>query len=188
MRREEIREKERKFLETLQKLQEKDVRYLIAKHRSLLPRHAVVGSFARVQNLIFDVIEGVEYFIVVSPKGSIIGLIKDSDLIYLLLAGETRYSTFPPMAKLAIRRHRVPIEEAAKFLAEEVMRKGPATIKPDEKVWELLELMRRNRAHTIIIINEEERPLAVIDEETFLRIIKEELEGVIKGEKSSGYS
>ena len=181
MRREEIRERERRFLETLQELQEKDVKYLIVKHRSLLPRHAVVGSVARVQNLIFDVIEGVEYFVVVSPKGSIIGLIKDSDLIYLLLAGETHYSTFPPMAKLAIRRHKIPIEEAAKFIAEEVMRKGPPLVTIEEKIRELLELMRRNRAHTIIIVDEKERPLAVVDEETFLKIVKKELEEVMKG-------
>ncbi|RLG79232.1 MAG: hypothetical protein DRO10_00715 [Thermoprotei archaeon] len=175
MGREKFEEMEKVFFAVLEKLQERGIGEIIKKHKDLLPRHIIVGEVARVRDLIISAFDGVEYFIVMSRKGKIVGLIKDTDLIYLLLAGETHYTTFPPMDKLSIRRERIPIDVATQFVAEEVMRKNPILLEEADLVVDLLHHMRMSRSHAIIVVDEKGKPIAVMDEHTFLKLMKEEM-------------
>jgi len=187
MKKEEIEVLEETFLNVLQELQEERVREILERHKALLPRFIVINSFAHVKSLIHYAFGNVKYFVVVASEGRrISGLIKVADLIYLLLAGASRYSTFSGVSRIGILWKEIPIDEALKLIAEEVMRWGPSVAHPEDSVRELLKLMWDSRAHAVIIIDEEGMPISVIDEDIMFDIVRRELNKALRMREQSG--
>jgi predicted transcriptional regulator len=185
MKKEEIVFMEELFFQTLQDFQGYTVDELIKTHKEFLPRHIVINTVSRVSNLIHYALEGnVKYFVVVSSEGEIAGLIKAADLIYLLVAGAARYSTFSGISRIGILGKEIPIGEAIKLVAEEIMRWGPTVTTPDDNLRHVLKLMWDSRAHAVIIVDEEKMPIAVIDEDAVLSMVSREVLKRIKLEKA----
>ena len=181
MSREEIESIEESFLNVLQELQEEKVDEIIKRHKEFLPRFIIVGSVARIKNLIHCAFGNVKYFVVVtSEESKVNGLIKVADLIYLLLAGASRYSTFSGVSRIGILWKEIPIDEALKLVAEEVMRWGPSIAHPEDSVRQLLKLMWDSRAHAVIIVDEEGMPISVIDEDTVFSIVRREMNKALR--------
>ncbi len=175
MKKEEVANREELFLKILEEFQEFRVEELIKTHRDFLPRFVIINAFSRVQKLINYALRGVKYFIVLSSEGEIEGLIKDVDLVYLLVAGAARFSTFSGVSRIGVLGKEVPTSVAVKFVAEEVMRWGPTVTTLDDKVKHLLKLMWDSRSHTVIIIDEKRKPVTVIDEAAILSMVEREV-------------
>ena len=189
MKKEEIEQMEEAFLNVLQELQGEKIGEIIKRHKEFLPRFIIVNSFAHVKSLIHYAFGDVKYFVVVtSEKGKINGLIKVADLIYLLVAGASRYSTFSGVSRIGILWKEIPIDEALKLVAEEVMRWGPSIAHPEDSVRQLLKLMWDSRAHAVIIVDKEGMPISIIDEDTMFSIVRREMGKALRFRESQAKS
>ncbi len=185
MKKQEVEFMEELFFQTLQDFQGYTVKELIETHKEFLPRHIVINTVSRVSNLIHYALQAdVKYFIVVSSEGKIAGLIKAADLIYLLVAGAARYSTFSGISRIGILGKEIPISEAMKLVAEEIMRWGPTVTTPDDNLRHVLKLMWDSRAHAVIVVDEEKMPIAVIDENAVLSMVSREVLKRVKLERA----
>ena len=182
MKKEEIKLREETFLKVLQDLQEKKVEEIITTHKEFLPRFIVINNVSRVQSLIDYSFRNIKYFVVVAPgeRNKIEGLIKSADLIYLLLAGASRYSTFSGVSRIGILWKEIPFGEALKLVAEEVMRWGPTVVHPEDSVRDMLKLMWDSRAHAVIVVDREKMPKAIVDEDLMLAIVQREVNKALR--------
>ena len=185
MRKEEIRVREETFLNVLQELQGEKVGDILKRHKEFLPKFIIVSSVTHIKSLIHYAFENIKYFVVVtSEKRKVAGLIKVADIIYLLLAGASRYSTFSGVSRIGILWKEIPIDEALKLVTEEIMRWGPSIAHPEDSVRHLLKLMWDSRANAVIVVDEEGMPISVVDEDVMLSIVRREMNKALRFRKS----
>lgn len=171
----------RKLIDALENLGDTAVGEVVSQYPDIVPVYEVVGEAVRVGELLMEALKGIRYFVVVSRKGKIVGLVSDHDLATLLLSGYVRdVSVLPPLVTIHLRRTRVPPAILADMTTEAIMKKHPHIHSHDEPLREVVSSMGKTGTRAVIIVGEDEsRVLAVIDEDfiaELLRFVAQDME------------
>ncbi len=162
-----------KLIEALEDLGETAVGEIISQYPDIVPVHEVVSEAVRVGELLRETLKGIRYFVVVSRKGKVVGLVSDHDLATLLLSGYVRdVSVLPPLVTIHLRRTRIPPAILADMTIEAVMKKHPQIHTKDEPLNEVIASMGRTDARAVIIVEEQDRVIAVIDENFIAELLR----------------
>jgi len=169
-----------KLIEALEELGDVAVGEIISQYPDILPVHEIVGEAVRVGELLREALKGIKYFVVVSRKGKIVGLVSDHDLATLLLSGYVRdVSVLPPLVTIHLRRTRIPPAILADMTIEAVMKKHPHIYSKDEPLRDVIAGMSRADTRAVIIVEEEEsRVLAVVDENFIAELLRFVAQGI----------
>jgi CBS domain-containing protein len=171
-----------KLIDALEDLGETPVEEIIKKYPDIVPVHEVIGEAVRVGELLKEALNGIKYFVIMSRKGEIVGLVSDHDLATLLLSGYVRdVSVLPPLVTIHLRRTRVPPSILADMAIEAIMKRHPQIHSKEEPLKEVVSTMGRTETKAAIIVEEgeENKVLAVIDEyfiAELLRFVANEIE------------
>lgn len=163
-----------KLIEVLEDLGDTAVGEIISRYPDIVPVHEVVSEAVRVGELLREALKDIRYFVVVSRKGKIVGLVSDHDLATLLLSGYVRdVSVLPPLVTIHLRRTRIPPAILADMTIEAIMKKNPHIHSQDEPLREVVSSMGRTDTRAVIIVGEEEnRIVAVIDEDFIAELLR----------------
>jgi len=148
------------------------VRDFIDRYRDFLPRFAIAHHASNVGRVLGYIKDGRDYVVVVDDEGVVRGVLAPIDIVEALrLPGRGIVREHMGAAFATVPKVKVTPRGLMRLELVNVMNKHPPVVEEDARVEEVMELMGRERANYVVVVDRRGKVRAVLTAHALLRAI-----------------